>query len=259
MGDDEEESAGGGWLLSYADLMTLLFAAFVVLYGITPKGKSDDVLGVVSTIREAFIEIPDDIPVEEKKGPIKLGKAVFKQFRAETNRDPIIKKYRRYKNALPMVNQDMEQVKTLINMMSEKKSDGKKRDETPGMTVVKDDKGFLIRLVASKYFAPGEYQVNKKELRKLSKIGKLLKEMGRNVVIEGHTDSTPLRGKMTNWELSALRATHLLRYFVDTSGIPKEKIAATGYADAKPLVANDSVHSRQLNRRIEIKVRYDDN
>ena len=56
--------------------MTLLFATFVVLYGIKPEGETLTILGIASSIREAFMEVPDSIN-EPAKGPLPHGKVVL--------------------------------------------------------------------------------------------------------------------------------------------------------------------------------------
>ena len=65
--------------LSFADLMTLLFAAFVVLYGLKPEGIGDAVKVITATaaIRQTFNETPDVIPEDARTGPTEQGKAVF--------------------------------------------------------------------------------------------------------------------------------------------------------------------------------------
>ncbi|HBP10772.1 MAG TPA: flagellar motor protein, partial [Nitrospina sp.] len=70
--------------------------------------------------------------------------------------------------------------------------------------------------------------------------------------IQGHTDDDPISTERfpTNWELSAARATAVLRYFFD-KGVEPEKMTATGYADTFPLASNDTDQGRTINRRVE--------
>ena len=72
------------------------------------------------------------------------------------------------------------------------------------------------------------------------------------ITIRGHTDDLDIDTVQfpSNWELSAVRATTVLRYFIQ-QGIDLERISATGYADFFPLVPNDTVENRARNRRVE--------
>lgn len=72
------------------------------------------------------------------------------------------------------------------------------------------------------------------------------------IAIRGHTDDLPISTEQfpSNWELSAIRATTVLRYFI-TQGIDPERMSATGYADFLPLVPNDNPEHRAQNRRVE--------
>jgi chemotaxis protein MotB len=74
--------------------------------------------------------------------------------------------------------------------------------------------------------------------------------------VVGHTDNVPISGALqktyaSNWELSVARATTVVRFLQD-SGIPPERLIATGRAEYAPVAENDSPDGRQKNRRIEI-------
>jgi len=88
----------------------------------------------------------------------------------------------------------------------------------------------------------------------LNEIVKIIKTKGKNhkVFIQGHTDDVPIHTAKfeSNWELSAVRATAVLRHFYD-KGIDPEKLTATGYADTFPMVPNNTKEGRAKNARIE--------
>ena len=73
------------------------------------------------------------------------------------------------------------------------------------------------------------------------------------MVIQGHTDDRPVRGRRfdSNWELSASRAISVMRYMVENGGIDPKRLGTAGYADQRPLVPNDSRENRAKNRRVE--------
>ena len=78
------------------------------------------------------------------------------------------------------------------------------------------------------------------------------KERTIKIFIQGHTDDVPIHTVKfeSNWELSAVRATAVLRHFYD-KGIDPEKLTATGYADTFPMVPNNTKEGRAKNARIE--------
>lgn len=76
--------------------------------------------------------------------------------------------------------------------------------------------------------------------------------------VEGHTDSTPIakktqQGFSSNWDLSAARAANIAQYLVQ-KGLPANRIAAVGYADAHPISNNETPEGRAKNRRIEFSI-----
>jgi chemotaxis protein MotB len=98
-------------------------------------------------------------------------------------------------------------------------------------------------------------------LQALDKIAELLKETDRKIIIEGHTDNTPVSAGApyeSNWELASLRATSIVRYLIKYHQIDPARISAISYADTRPLQKNDSEEGRSRNRRIEIYLVLDD-
>ena len=112
---------------------------------------------------------------------------------------------------------------------------------------------FRVRLMASHFFNPGSYKLRTKlALEELAEVASILKDFNKRISIEGHTDSVPINGG-SNWDLSAMRASHVLRFFLRETDIDPSLLSAAGYADARPVSSNATADSRTLNRRIEIK------
>lgn len=88
----------------------------------------------------------------------------------------------------------------------------------------------------------------------------------KQIQVEGHTDNVPISGRLkekfeTNWELSAQRAINVVKFFhwfIEEEFVHLERslFSANGYADQKPVVSNDTLEGRALNRRIEIRLIY---
>jgi len=83
-----------------------------------------------------------------------------------------------------------------------------------------------------------------------------VRKLPNDISIEGHTDNVPIYGGpfASNWELSAVRATTVLRYLVAAQGLDPSRMSATGYADTKPVVPNDTPAHQAQNRRVELVV-----
>jgi chemotaxis protein MotB len=125
------------------------------------------------------------------------------------------------------------------------------------VSVQQTQNGFKLQLAARHFFDSGQYQLKREALKEMETVGQILMELGRPVVVEGHTDNVPASGQFSNWELSALRAASVAKYLIKTVGYPATKVAVAGYADLRPVAQNTSEAGRTMNRRIEIHVNYD--
>lgn len=231
------------WLLTYADLITLLLATFVILFATATQSKAI-VEEIKAQIRAVFGPIQGNtailpaqssnagetykiIPGEPREGSPVGGptKPTTMGYGGET--------YKRYER--------------VIKPLGAQK-----------VFIRKEARGLVISLLTDKVlFDLGDYHIKPEMRDVLNKIAPLLKhDADKKIAVEGYTDDLSVHtGKMpSNWELSALRATAVVRYLVDEKGLDPSRFSAAGYAEYQPLVPNISEANRRLNRRVDIVI-----
>ncbi|MEJ2101338.1 MAG: OmpA family protein [Desulfobacterales bacterium] len=111
-----------------------------------------------------------------------------------------------------------------------------------------------MRLSEHALFDQGAADISVDALPLLDKIGAVISKTEYLIRIEGHTDNLPIHTELfpSNWELSTARAVNVLRYFIKNHNIDPRRLAAEGFGEFHPLVANDSPENRAKNRRVEI-------
>jgi chemotaxis protein MotB len=92
-------------------------------------------------------------------------------------------------------------------------------------------------------------------VRALAAVAQILAPTDFPIIVEGHTDNTPISTPQfpSNWELSGMRASSVVRLFIE-SGVDGRRLTATGYADQRPLADNATPDGRQRNRRVAITI-----
>lgn len=132
------------------------------------------------------------------------------------------------------------------------------------VSVEKTNRGVLLELSASSFYDAGSANFRPEAIPTLEKMAEILANFDYEdyfVQIDGHTDDSPIETAQfpSNWELSAVRATTVVRFLI-THGMEKDKMRAAGYADVLPKVPNKDEYgnaideNRELNRRVVIKV-----
>jgi chemotaxis protein MotB len=88
-------------------------------------------------------------------------------------------------------------------------------------------------------------------------VGQVLQKYRLDVRVEGHTDDRPIHTARfrSNWDLSTSRATAVLGVLAEEGGVPAVQLSAVGYAEFRPLVANDTKEGQQQNRRVDIVIK----
>ena len=104
-------------------------------------------------------------------------------------------------------------------------------------------------------FKSGSYNITEKAYEVLEKIATVIKgQEGMDVLIEGHTDATPIKRDLIqdNWDLSALRATSIVRVLQYKYGVKPERLTAAGRSQYIPIAENDTPENKAKNRRTKI-------
>ncbi|MBC8337565.1 MAG: OmpA family protein [Rhodospirillales bacterium] len=127
-----------------------------------------------------------------------------------------------------------------------------------------DDKGIVIELASKAFYKPGSADIREEALPVLEKMSQTLlapRYLFYTIEIEGHTDDDPISTPRypSNWELSASRATGIIRFLI-SQGFDATRMRATGYADTKPKAPNYAPdgspipENKSANRRTGIRV-----
>lgn len=128
--------------------------------------------------------------------------------------------------------------------------------QSKSIKLLKSDRGLIIRVNNRMLFDEGSGDIKPEAKKTLDEIIKVLTKIDNPVIIEGHTDSTPIKNAKypSNWELSTARATNIISYVIKTGEISPKRLCAVGYGEYMPIKDNTSISGRMLNRRVDIIV-----
>ncbi len=115
-----------------------------------------------------------------------------------------------------------------------------------------------VDMVDKVLFDSGEAEISKRGEEVLARVGAVLARIDdKQIQVSGHTDDSPISSRLvdrypTNWELSASRATNVVRFLQEKAEIPAQRLVAAGYGPYHPISSNATASGRARNRRIEI-------
>jgi len=219
------------WIVSYADMVTLLWALFVVLYAIS-NSDPRKVLLVQQSIDKAF-----------SVGVLAGTSGASPIFDTGGGMTPSISEIK---------TADLAAISAQISgfvKLNDLESRVQIRSDATSITISLSDN--LLFDSGSASLKPGSQQV-------LGEVASVLKNVPNDLRIEGHTDNVPVNSPEypTNWELSAARASTVLRYLVESGGLGAGRAFLAGYADTRPIAQNTTPEGRALNRRADIVIIY---
>jgi chemotaxis protein MotB len=221
------------WLLTYADLITLLMVFFVVLYAMS-SADTAKWQQISASLQQAF-------NVDVMKGQTAM--SIDSSAAPAPPIDTLIS------------NNDVPQVARLQAAIQAVVDQANGGQQSPDVTVGTDRDGVVIRLSGSYLFDSGRAELKPNSFGVLDALAAQLKLEPNDIRVDGHTDSTPLVGSAlypTNWELSTARAVAVGRYLTEKDGVQATRLEAAGFGEFRPIASNDTREGRALNRRVEI-------
>ncbi|MBS4016635.1 MAG: flagellar motor protein MotD [Dechloromonas sp.] len=240
---EEEHENHERWLVSYADFITLLFAFFVVMYAISSvnEGKYKVLSNsLVNAFKNTTGEVGGQPMTIIQGAPIMPPKPVTKPDRQAPSKADEVRGVQR---------EQMRNVAgDILQALQPLVAQGKVR-------VLETSRGVTIEINDSILFALGQASLQTESISALRAVAAVLADSDFPITIEGHTDNVPIATPQfpSNWELSAMRATTVLRLFND-SGVGAERLTAIGYGETRPVETNTSVEGRARNRRVSILI-----
>jgi chemotaxis protein MotB len=217
-----EKDRSERWLLTYADLITLLLVFFIVLYTMSQVDK------------KKFESISQELAIVF--GGVGRG-GVLDAGRSLIPGDKV------YKERLEMQNTEQK----VRRMIAQKGLEGK-------ISTDLGPRGLVISVKDTLLFEIGSADLTGPAKEIIRSVGHILSATPNAVRVEGHTDNVPIHTSrfFSNWELSTARATNVLQYFIAQGAIAPDRLSAAGYGEYKPAAPNTSERNRALNRRVDI-------
>ncbi|MDR2837137.1 MAG: flagellar motor protein MotD [Azonexus sp.] len=235
---EEEHDNHERWLVSYADFITLLFAFFVVMYAISSVNE-----GKYKILSNALVNAFKNQTAQPGGQPIVLIQGAPPAAR------PVIKP-----DKLPDT-QKLEQRQRMKNIAAEIMAALQPLVAQGKVRLLETSRGVTIEINDSVLFQPGQARLQPESISAMRAIGQVLANSDFPVTVEGHTDNIPIATPQfpSNWELSAIRATTVLRLFNDV-GVGAERLTAIGYGETRPIETNTNPEGRARNRRVSILI-----
>ncbi|MCL1819846.1 MAG: OmpA family protein [Oscillospiraceae bacterium] len=244
--EQDEGSSEGGWLTTYADMVTLLLTFFVLLFAISNVDAMKFQLLAAGLSRdgisaEQFLEIQLEYDMAGVGEP-----------------DPDDIEY-------PAIDDDesiLAAMSTALDDVYEKIQDWIFENELQGSISIEHKGDFLLLTLSNDiWFVSGSAEVSAAMREKGSAIARMIAENFEanypfEIQVEGHTDNVPINTARypSNWDLSADRALNFLRILMNESGLNPGIFSIRAYGEEAPIATNDTTEGKQMNRRVEVNI-----
>lgn len=256
-GFEEEHENHERWAVSYADMMTVLVALFIVMYAMSVVDQ--DKFNELRQSLAAGFGQPAPVMLDGSSGAL-TGLESFEiapDFTAIASSEELPAPVEGAPEGTGSPEQleaklEYERLSDIQARLAEQLAE---KGLTAHVTYRIDERGLVVGLVGSNvFFDADDATLTSVATRVIDALAGPLRDESRAISIEGHANVLPSARYATNWELSSARATQVLRRFVESGRIDPQRIGATGYGDARPQEDDMSDSALAANRRVDVVV-----
>jgi chemotaxis protein MotB len=226
------------WLLTYADMITLLMIFFIILYSISAVNPTK-----FKELQEAFGSVftGGNFTIFDTRGAGGAGvlQGLTPGQQVQSNRGG---KSAGTGGQSLLRNQALSSLQNLV--------------KAGRVKVIPTENGFAISLVADLTFGSASAALKADAMPVLQQVADFVGRIPNSLVIEGHTDNIPpdpVRWPGGNWQLAAERSVAVLQTLEDY-GVPTERLSSSSYGSTRPVQSNDTEEGRAFNRRVDIVI-----
>ncbi len=215
-----EEADKDRYLITYADLITLLLGLFIILYAIS------------------------NVDLNKYTKMISAMENVF------GNKDDVVKINSLSPGDVKVITSKIDNLKTQLSDLIVK------HNYTKSVTLEENERGITIHILENILFPSGKAELNITSKLVLNELAGILRQLPNDIRVEGHTDNIPISSVLypSNWHLSVARALNTAYYFINDQKLKPEKVTVVGYAEYKPIADNSTAEGRAKNRRVDIVI-----
>lgn len=252
---EKPESKGvPAWVMTFADLMTLLMCFFVLLLSFSEMdvAKFKQLAG---SMQEAF-----GVQAEIEARTIPKGTSIiareFSPGRPEPTAIPTVKQFTIDSNQNTLDALDRERTEDTEKYARRVRQALRDEIDRGSVAVSTDGAKVIIHILEKASFDSGSAQVRNSFVPVLAKIGGLIDGNSGEIVVSGHTDDIPISNERfrSNWDLSSARAVSVTHQLLKTAEASAERFVITGHAETRPRAENDTPENRAKNRRVDISI-----
>lgn len=260
-----KEGSSNGWIVTFADLMSLLLTFFILLlsfsnmdlekyqtmaqalsssFGVSALTGENKLGGTIIFAQQPAIPPPPPPKTEDQSD-------LEKEF--EDVEEPEVELLDEPEEA-PV---EVQQIDPSIDKLTENLVDALESEIlSNSLSVSYDSEKVVVRFSEASTFTSGSEELKDDMFPIVEKIETVLAECQGDIIVSGYTDNLPVNSRRfrSNWDLSAARAVSVVHQLIFNNKIDPNRVMAAGRAETNPLADNDSAENRAKNRRVEINI-----
>lgn len=253
---EAEKENAERWVLTYADLITLLAVFFLVLYAMAnvDSAKFEKLAGSLASAFQGVGIFAGQSSVKGSTG----GEGILARFTSQVEKSVTKGGGQGMTGggtpSKSAIKQDFQYISNQIDQLVTA------RGLEDKISVERSAEGIVVNLAGDLLFLTARADLRPEAFFVLDAVAELIRPLPNQLRIEGHTDSVPPVNEVypTNWHLSGARALAVLQFIEQFGKIPRERMHYTGWADLRPVGSNDTLEGRLQNRRASIVILYPD-